>query len=47
METTTPTTEVTYVGLDIAKDRLDYTVDGIRCDHVPNTPSGHEKLLGV
>ena len=45
MEKTTPTTEVTYVGLDIAKDRLDYTVDGIRCDHVPNTTSGHERLL--
>jgi transposase len=45
MEKTTPTTEVTYVGLDIAKDRLDYTVDGIRCDHVPNTTSGHTRLL--
>ena len=47
MEKTTPTTEVTYVGLDIAKDRLDYTVDGSRCDHVPNTPGGHEKLPRV
>lgn len=47
MEKTTPTTAVTYVGLDIAKDRLDYTVDGSRCDHVPNTPGGHEKLLRV
>jgi transposase len=45
METTTPLTEATYVGLDIAKDRLDYTVDGTRCDHVPNTPDGHERLL--
>jgi transposase len=47
METTTPTTEATYVGLDIAKDRLDYTVDGSRCDHVPNTASGHERLLAA
>lgn len=45
METTTPNTEATYVGLDIAKDRLDYTVDGTRCDHVPNTPRGHERLI--
>jgi transposase len=45
METTTPLTEATYVGLDIAKDRLDYTVDGTRCDHVPNTSDGHERLL--
>jgi transposase len=47
METTTPTSEATYVGLDIAKDRLDYTVDGTRCDHVPNTANGHERLLAV
>jgi transposase len=47
MEKTTPTIEVTYVGLDVATDRLDYTVDGSRCDHVPNTPGGHEKLLRV
>lgn len=40
------TPEATYVGLDIAKDRLDYTVDGTRCDHVPNTAAGHERLLG-
>lgn len=45
METTTPNPEATYVGLDIAKDRLDYTVDGIRCDHVAHTPSGHEQLI--
>ena len=42
-----PTIEATYVGLDIAKDRLDYTVDSIRCDHVPNTASGHERLLAA
>lgn len=44
METTPPSIEATYVGLDIAKDRLDYTVDGARCHHVPNTPQGHESL---
>jgi transposase len=42
-----PTTAATYVGLDVAKDRLDYTVDGIRCHHVPNTASGHQRLLAV
>jgi transposase len=42
-----PTPEVTYVGLDVAKDRLDYTVDGLRCDHVPNTVSGHARLLAA
>ncbi len=47
METTKPTPEATYVGLDVAKDRLDYTVDGTRCDHVPNTTAGHERLLAV
>lgn len=47
MEKTTPTPEVTYVGLDIAKDRLDYTVSGLRCDHVPNTASGHKRLLAT
>jgi Transposase and inactivated derivatives len=47
MEKTTPATAVTYVGLDIAKDRLDYTVDGLRCHHVPNTPDGHQRLLAA
>jgi len=47
METTTPTPEATYVGLDVAKDRLDYTVDGTRCDHVPNTPAGPARLLAT
>jgi transposase len=47
METTTPNPEVNYVGLDIAKDRLDYTVDGIRCGHVPNTAAGHARLLAL
>jgi transposase len=45
MEQTTQSTQVTYIGLDIAKDRLDYTVDGTRCDHVPNSTKGHQKLL--
>jgi len=47
MEKTTPVPEATYVGLDVAKDRLDYTVDGLRCDHVPNTASGHARLLAT
>lgn len=47
MEKTKPTVEATYVGLDVAKDRLDYTVDGIRCDHVPNTAAGHARLLAA
>lgn len=47
METTTPNPEATYVGLDVAKDRLDYSVDGTRCDHVPNTPAGHARLLAT
>lgn len=45
METNQPdTANVTYVGLDVSKDRLDYTVDGQRCDHVPNTEAGLIKL---
>ncbi|MEO5960910.1 MAG: transposase [Opitutaceae bacterium] len=47
MEKTKPAPEAHYVGLDIAKDRLDYTVDGTRCDHVPNTPAGHARLLAT
>ena len=47
METTNPVPTATYVGLDVAKDRLDYTVDDTRCDHVPNTESGHERLLAT
>ena len=45
MEQTTPKNQATYVGLDIAKDRLDYTVDGTRCDHVTNTVPGHRALI--
>jgi transposase len=45
METNQPdTANVTYVGLDVSKDRLDYTVDGERCRHVPNTEEGLRKL---
>ena len=47
METTNPAPAATYVGLDVAKDRLDYAVDGTRCDHVANTVSGHARLLAV
>jgi transposase len=48
MEPTTPTTnEATYVGLDVAKDRLDYTVDGKRCDHVSNNEEGLRKLTSI
>lgn len=47
METTNPAPTATYVGLDVSKDRLDYTVDDTRCDHVPNTESGHERLLAL
>lgn len=47
METTNPVPTATYVGLDVSKDRLDYTVDDTRCDHVPNTESGHERLLAT
>jgi transposase len=43
MESTKPA--VTYVGLDVSKDRLDYTLDGPRVAQVPNTPSGHARLV--
>lgn len=33
-----------YVGLDIAKDRLDYTLDGVSVRNVPNTSAGHARL---
>ena len=45
MEQTTLNPDATYVGLDVAKDRLDYSVDGTRCHHVPNMASGHEQLV--
>lgn len=45
METNQPEiAKLTYVGLDVCKDRLDYTVDGQRCHHVPNTETGLRKL---
>ena len=43
MEKTTSATPA-YVGLDIAKDRLDYTIDGLTVLNVPNTPAGHARL---
>ena len=43
MESTKPA--VTYVGLDVSKDRLDYTLDGPRVAQVPNTPAGHARLV--
>jgi len=45
METNQPEIRnITYVGLDVSKDRLDYTVDGERCHHVSNTEIGLRKL---
>jgi transposase len=43
MESTKPA--VTYVGLDVSKDRLDYTLDGLHVAQVPNTPAGHARLV--
>ena len=43
MESTKP--EITYVGLDVSKDRLDYTLDGHHVAQVPNTPAGHARLV--
>lgn len=34
-----------YVGLDIAKAQLDYTIDGQQLAQLPNTPEGHAQLL--
>ena len=48
MEPTDPTTnEATYVGLDVSKDRLDYTVDGTHVAHVPNNAQGLRTLTQV
>jgi transposase len=46
-KTNPPVTKASYVGLDVSKDRLDYTVDGQRCDHVPNTEAGLSKLTAI
>jgi transposase len=43
MESTKPA--VTYVGLDVSKDRLDYTLDGVTAASVPNTAAGHARLV--
>jgi transposase len=45
METITANLSGTYVGLDVAQDHLDYTVDGIQSREVPNDPAGHARLL--
>ena len=36
-----------YVGVDVAKDRLDYTLDGRTAAKVANTVEGHAQLLEV
>ncbi len=43
MESTKPA--VTDVGLDVSKDRLDYTLDGHHVVQVPNAPAGHARLV--
>jgi transposase len=43
MESTKPA--VTYVGLDVSQDRLDYTLDGHHVAQVPNTSAGHARLV--
>ncbi len=43
MESTKP--EPSYVGLDVSKDRLDYTLDGATAASVPNTAAGHARLV--
>lgn len=45
METTAPDLSATYVGLDVSKDQLEYTVDGKVARRVPNNPEGHAQLL--
>ena len=45
MESTTP--RPSYVGLDVSKDRLDYTLDGTTVAQVPNTSAGQAALLKV
>ena len=39
------TAPATYVGLDIAKARLDYTLDPTHTAGVPNDPHGHQQLI--
>ncbi len=33
-----------FVGLDVSKDRLDYTIDGLHCAHVANAAAGWNRL---
>ena len=44
MESTTPE-KATYAGVDVSKDRLDYALPDQRSGHVPNSASGHARLL--
>jgi len=44
MESTTPA-QYHYAGLDISKDRLDYSLPGGRSGHVPNTTEGFARLF--
>jgi transposase len=44
MESTTPT-QPNYVGLDISKDRLDYSLPDARAGHCDNSADGHARLL--
>jgi len=45
-ECTMPEQAPTYVGLDIAKARLEYTLDANRTSSVDNDAGGHAKLIG-
>lgn len=42
-ETTKPE-PASYVGLDVAKELLDYTLDGVKVRSVKNNPTGHEQI---
>jgi transposase len=42
-----PDSTVPYVGLDVAKQQLDYALDDTRQGKVPNTPAGHAALLAL
>lgn len=44
MEQTSPVPP-NYVGLDISKERLDYTLDGVAVPQLPNNPTGHARLV--
>lgn len=46
MESTTPD-HVRYAGVDISKDRLDYSLPDARSGQLPNTAHGHEQLCAL